>query len=56
MNDRNSNVDILAKDINIKSRTELAKELNVNIPKDGYWGNTTSKMCGIVGGAHKDKG
>jgi hypothetical protein len=42
------------KDINIKSRTELAKELGISIPKDGYWGDVPSKLCGIVGGA-KDR-
>ena len=34
-----------------KSKTELANELGIPIPKDGYWGNMTSKTCGTVGGA-----
>lgn len=51
INDKN--VDSKAKDINIKSREELAKELGIEVPKDGYWGDTPSKLCGIVGGAGK---
>ncbi|MEA4827203.1 small, acid-soluble spore protein, alpha/beta type [Clostridium sp. JNZ J1-5] len=51
INDKN--IDSKAKDINIKSREELAKELGIEVPKDGYWGDTPSKLCGIVGGAGK---
>lgn len=55
MSDKDIKIDIMAKDRDINSRTELAKDLNIDIPKDGYWGNTPSKLCGIVGGAGKDK-
>jgi hypothetical protein len=34
-----------------KTKTELAQELGIPIPKDGYWGNMTAKTCGTVGGA-----
>lgn len=34
-----------------KTKTELATELGIPIPKNGYWGNMTSKTCGTVGGA-----
>lgn len=34
-----------------KSRAELANELGIEIPKDGYWGDVPSRLCGIVGGA-----
>jgi hydroxymethylglutaryl-CoA reductase len=34
-----------------KTKTELAKELGINIPKDGYWGDIPSRVCGTVGGA-----
>lgn len=33
------------------SKTELAKKMGIEIPKDGYWGNISSKTCGLVGGA-----
>lgn len=35
----------------INTKTELAKELGIKIPEDGYWGNTSSRVCGYVGGA-----
>lgn len=34
-----------------KSKTELANELGIPVPRDGYWGNMTAKTCGTVGGA-----
>lgn len=34
-----------------RTKTELAKELGIKIPKDGYWGNMPSRICGAVGGA-----
>jgi len=34
-----------------ETKTELANELGIPVPKDGYWGNMTSKTCGMVGGA-----
>lgn len=34
-----------------KTKTELAKELGINIPRDGYWGDMSSRVCGTVGGA-----
>ncbi|MBC2579469.1 alpha/beta-type small acid-soluble spore protein [Clostridium sp. DJ247] len=36
---------------NAKTKTELAKELGIDTPKDGYWGNMSSRVCGTVGGA-----
>jgi hypothetical protein len=38
-----------------KTKTELANELGVPIPRDGYWGNMTAKTCGTVGGAIRDQ-
>jgi len=29
---------------------EIANELGIQAPKDGYWGNLTSRDCGAVGG------
>jgi hypothetical protein len=34
-----------------KTKSELANEMGIPIPKDGYWGNMTSRVCGTVGGA-----
>lgn len=34
-----------------KTKTELAQELGIQVPKDDYWGNMTTKTCGTVGGA-----
>lgn len=34
-----------------KDKTELAKDLGIQVPKDGYWGNMPSRVCGTVGGA-----
>ncbi|WP_411679156.1 alpha/beta-type small acid-soluble spore protein [Clostridium thailandense] len=33
------------------TKTELAHELGINMPKDGYWGNVPSRVCGTIGGA-----
>ncbi|MDP4146656.1 MAG: alpha/beta-type small acid-soluble spore protein [Bacillota bacterium] len=33
------------------TKTEIADELGIEIPKDRYWGNMSSKLCGTVGGA-----
>lgn len=35
----------------LKIKTEQANELGIEVPKDGDWGNTPSKVCGTVGGA-----
>lgn len=35
----------------LKSKTEQAKELGLEIPEDNDWGNISSKACGSVGGA-----
>lgn len=35
----------------LHNKTEQAMAINIEIPKDGYWGNKTSKECGMVGGA-----
>lgn len=37
--------------IEADSRDELAAKAGIEVPKDGYWGNVPSKVCGIVGGA-----
>lgn len=29
---------------------EVAKEMQLNIPEDRYWGNISSAQCGAVGG------
>lgn len=29
---------------------EVAQELGIAIPQDGYWGNYTSRDCGAIGG------
>ncbi|OFI07683.1 small, acid-soluble spore protein alpha [Clostridium acetireducens DSM 10703] len=29
---------------------EVANDIGVKIPENGYWGNMTSKECGSVGG------
>ena len=33
------------------TKTELAQELGINVPKDDYWGNVPSSVCGTIGGA-----
>lgn len=35
----------------LNTKSEQAKELGINLPDDGYWGNTSSKVCGMIGGA-----
>ncbi len=35
----------------LKSKSEQAKELGIEIPEDYDWGNMSSKTCGSVGGA-----
>lgn len=37
--------------VNAKSKEELAEEIGFKIPKDGYWGDVPSRLCGLVGGA-----
>lgn len=34
-----------------KTKEEIAEDLNLEIPKDNYWGNVPSKICGTIGGA-----
>lgn len=34
-----------------QTKTELASELGINVPNDGYWGDVPSRVCGTVGGA-----
>lgn len=29
---------------------EVANEIGVKVPENGYWGNMTSRECGSVGG------
>jgi hypothetical protein len=36
---------------NMKSKTEQAIAMGIEIPKDGYWGDRSSRECGMVGGA-----
>ena len=31
-------------------KTEVAKEIGITTPPDGYWGNYSSRDCGAVGG------
>ncbi len=33
-----------------KFKTEMAKEVGIEAPADGYWGNYSSRDCGSVGG------
>ncbi|MEG7631093.1 alpha/beta-type small acid-soluble spore protein [Listeria monocytogenes] len=33
-----------------KWKYEIASELGINPPADGYWGTLTSRDCGAVGG------
>ncbi|GKU26768.1 alpha/beta-type small acid-soluble spore protein [Clostridium folliculivorans] len=35
----------------LDTKSEQAKELGIEVPGDGYWGNTSSKVCGAIGGA-----
>lgn len=37
----------------LDTKSEQAKELRIELPKDEYWGNTSSKVCGMVGGAEE---
>lgn len=36
---------------NMKTKTEQAIAMGIQIPQDGYWGYRTSRECGMVGGA-----
>lgn len=36
---------------NLKNKTEQAEIMGIKTPKDGDWGNYSSKTCGSVGGA-----
>lgn len=51
MNNKLENKSSVAAKETAKTKTELANELGIPIPKDGYWGNMPSKVCGTVGGA-----
>jgi len=31
-------------------KNEIAKEVGIQAPPDGYWGNYSSRDCGAVGG------
>ncbi|HHX25003.1 MAG TPA: alpha/beta-type small acid-soluble spore protein [Thermoanaerobacterales bacterium] len=31
-------------------KAEIAKEVGIQAPPDGYWGNYSSRDCGAVGG------
>lgn len=35
----------------MKTKTEQALAMGIEIPKDGDWGDKTSRVCGMVGGA-----
>ncbi|MFD3156519.1 small, acid-soluble spore protein, alpha/beta type [Haloimpatiens sp. FM7330] len=39
-----------AKGVLRQFKYEVANEIGVHVPEDGYWGNMTSKDCGSVGG------
>lgn len=43
--------DIYQKHIEAANKEELARELGIKIPEDGYWGDMPSRVCGLVGGA-----
>jgi hypothetical protein len=34
----------------VNHRLEEAIKAGIKIPKDGYWGNTPSRICGAYGG------
>ncbi|MDW8802981.1 alpha/beta-type small acid-soluble spore protein [Clostridium sp. A1-XYC3] len=51
MNNKLENKFSIAAKETAKTKTELASELGIPIPKDGYWGDMPSKVCGTVGGA-----
>lgn len=52
MDNNYKNIDInKLSQIEAASRDELAAKAGIEVPKDGYWGNVPSKVCGIVGGA-----
>jgi hypothetical protein len=39
-----------AKQVMSQWKYEIARELGITPPADGYWGNLTSRDCGAVGG------
>ena len=39
---------------NLKNKTKQAEIMGIKVPKDGDWGNYSSKTCGSVGGALGD--
>lgn len=39
----------------LHTKEEQAEELGISIPKNGYWGNKSSRVCGMVGGAENGK-
>ncbi len=36
---------------NAKTKTEQAELMGIELPEDDYWGEVSSKVCGMVGGA-----
>jgi hypothetical protein len=34
----------------LNNKTEQAMAMGIEIPNDGYWGNKSSRECGMVGG------
>ncbi|AEE96195.1 MULTISPECIES: alpha/beta-type small acid-soluble spore protein [Mahella] len=49
-NDSNQKVVPQAKQALEQFKYEVANELGIQTPADGYWGTLTSRDCGAVGG------
>lgn len=47
---RNTLINPLAAQAMEKFKYEVANELGISIPQDGYWGNYTTKDTGSIGG------
>lgn len=47
---RNTLINPLAAQAMEKFKYEVANELGVSIPQDGYWGNYTTRDTGSIGG------
>lgn len=47
---RNTLVNPLAAQAMEKFKYEVAQELGLSIPQDGYWGNYTTRDTGSIGG------
>lgn len=47
---RNTLINPLAAQAMEKFKYEVANELGISIPQDGYWGNYTTRDTGSIGG------